>query len=513
MKLLGIFSTVKDFLTSPLRLGAIEISPTSLKYLLIRGNTIVQASLRLPPGVLERGVIKNRPVFVAALKNLHAQITQKQSTINVILAIPSSLVFAQMFTVPIVAKENLDESIKLNLQMTSPNKIEESYYDYQEIKINKDLGHLDLLGAFTATEPINEYQKALEEANFVPVAVEFPGMSLARLIRQRWGGIDLDQRYLLLYLSAEGVLLGIIKNGNLAFNHYTPWQDSTAANPAAALDFTEAKDVIKREIQRVLNFYLSRTGKSIEEIILVSPVFNYEIVKMATEDLKLKIRNLSIAELPKLQPSWFPALGAALRGLTSRGKDVDISLAAASSQTEFYQERALNFVALWRNILISTFVIIIGAFVTVDSIFVQQQKQAEDLIANSRDLSINNEEKDVQKKIADFNAQLEKVSLAAANESTWSPTLILLNKLAGPEFTINSLQIASKSKLEATMAGQAISSASAFALEARMNANSYIGTVDGKPGVYLSAYDLVEKVPGAPVTIPTFPILFKSWPK
>jgi Tfp pilus assembly PilM family ATPase len=436
MKFSRIFANVHDFLTSPLRIGAVEISSTSLKYLLIRGNTIVQASLRLPPGVLEHGALKNRAVFVAALKNLHDQITTKQKPINVILTIPSSLVFAQMFTVPMVAKENLDESIKLNLQMTSPNKIEESYYDYQEVKINKDLGHLDLLGAFTAIEPINTYQSALEEGGFAPVAVEFPGMSLARLIKQRWGGIDLDQRYLLLYLSADGALLCILKNGNLAFNHFTPWH-TTADSPAESLDFTQAQEVIKRELQRVLNFYLSRTGKAIEEVILVSPVFNYEIVKLITEELKLKARNLSIAELPKLQPSWFPTLGAALRGLTSRGKDVDISLAAASSQTEYYQERALNFIDLWRNIIVGTLIVIIAAFTLIDVVFRQEQASANERLDASVDPSKNQDGSVVQENIAIFNALLEKIGTAATKEKSWSPVLSLIEDNASAEIALD----------------------------------------------------------------------------
>ncbi len=482
MRLSSILSNIHDLLTSPLRIGAIEISSTSIKYLLIRGNTIVQASLRLPPGILEHGAIKNRPLLVAALKNLHDQITTKQKKINAILTIPSSMVFAQMFTVPMVAKENLDESIKLNLQMTSPNKIEESYYDYQEVKINKDLGHLDLLGAFTAIEPINAYQSALDEAGFVPVAVEFPGMSLARLIRQRWGGIDLDQRYLMLYISADGALLGILKNGNLAFNHFTPWRTAGDGGSAEALDFPQAKEVIKRELQRVLNFYLSRTGKMIDEVILVSPVFNYEIVKLATEELKLKVRNLSIAELPKLQPGWFPVLGAALRGLTSRGKDTDISLAAASSQTEYYQERALNFIDLWRNIIIGTFIVIIAAFVLIDVVFRREQASADERLAVSIDPSKNQDGSIVQNNIATFNALVEKIGQAATKEKVWSDTLSLIEQNASADIALDLISNDGRGKPEGprklTISGRGTSEDAVLKFKNKLASQPAIKTVE-----------------------------------
>lgn len=435
MILYRILSAAKDFLSSPLRIGALEVSTTALKYLLIRGNTIVQASLRLPPGVIEKGVVKDRAVFVAALKNLHTQITPKPRPINIILTIPSSLVFAQSFTVPIVAKENLGEAIKLNLQMISPNKIEDSYYDYQEIKLNKDLGHLELLGAFSPAASINDFESALQEANFVPVSIEFPGLSLARLIYQRWGGIELEQNYLLVYLSSEGVLMMILKNGNLAFNHFTSWEAS--GQSTATFTFESVKDMLRREMQRVMNFYLSRSGKPLTEAILISPIFNYEVVKLASEELKIKIRNLTIAELPKLQPSWFPALGAGLRGLISRSKDTDISLAATGSQVEYYQERTLEFISLWRNIIIGTLVLVLAAFVTTDTVFYKQQAQLESRLENTFDGNTLKNSILVREKITAFNTLLETIEKMSKEENTWSPLLISVAKIADTSISID----------------------------------------------------------------------------
>ena len=469
--------SARDFLTSPLRIGALEISATAIKYLLIRGNSIVQASLRLPPGVIEKGAVKNREVFIAALKSLHTQITPTAKPINVILTIPSNLVFAQSFNVPIVAKENLEEAIRLNLQMVSPNKIEESYYDYQEIKMNKDLGHLDLLGAFTPLGPVDEYEKALRATNFVPVAIEFPGLSLARLIRQRWGGIELEQHYLLIYISGEGVLMMILKNGNLAFNHFATWQETGTGATTTPLNFEQVREMLKREMQRVMNFYMSRTGKTIEEAVLVSPVFNYEIVKLASEELKLKIRNLTIAELPKLQPSWFPVLGAALRGLLSRSRDTDISLAAASSQTEYYHERAMNFVGLWRNILAGTLILILAAFVTIDTAFSREQKQLAFRIENEFDTEVLKDSAAVQAKITTFNKLVGMVSETGKKETAWSPLLTSLKKIAGKEITLDRVFFG-KNDPKAILTGHGISDDAILAFKDRLSKDERIAGVD-----------------------------------
>jgi hypothetical protein len=470
MKPFDLFHKLKDVLISPLRIGALEVSSTSIKYLLVRGTSIVQASLRLPPGVVEKGVIKNHDVFIAALKNLHLQISPALKPINVILTVPSNLVFTQAFDVPMVAKESLPEAIKLNLQMVSPNKIEESYYDYQEIKINKDLGHIDLLGAFTAIPPIDEYEKALRATNFIPVAVEFPGLALARLIRERWGGIELEQHYLLIYVSGEGVLMMILKNGNLAFNHFSPWQDANGQN-TTPLNFTEVKELIKREIQRVMNFYMSRTGKSIEEAVLISPVFNYEIVKVASEDLKLKIRNLTIAELPKLQPSWFPALGSALRGLISRSKDTDISLAATGSQAEYYEERALEFIDLWRNIILGTLVLVLGSFILIDTVFYRQEKQLGTWVAEAVDETTVKGSVMVREKIASFNKLLSTIDSTVKNENSWSPTLINLQKLAEKNISFDRILI-NKADLHGSISGRGSSDEAILAFKDRLEKDS-----------------------------------------
>ena len=471
-----IFQHIRDALTSPLRIGALEVSTTAIKYLLIRGNTIVQASLRLPPGTIEKGVIKNRPVFVAALQNVHSQIGKREQSINVIMVVPSTLIFAQSFNVPIVASDDLAEAIRLNLQMVSPNKIEESYYDYQEIKVNKDLGHIDLLGAFAAMGPMDEYEKALREAAFIPVATEFPGLSLARLIRERWGGIELEQQYLLMYVSGDGVLMMIIKNGNLSFNHFTPWQE-IGAEHTESLTFPQVQALIKREMQRVMNFHLSRTGKSLEEAVLISPVFNYEIVKMASEDLKIKIRNLTIAELPKLQPGWFPALGAALRGLLSRSKDSDVSLAAANSQTEYYHERVYNFIGLWRNIVIGSLIVILAAFTMVDTIFRREQLQLQTSLASTFDANTLKASAMVVEKINTFNESLATIETTTKKEVRWSPTLALLVKTAGTDIALERVFIG-KGDLHGLLNGRGATDEAILAFKDRLLKQESVASVD-----------------------------------
>ena len=456
---------LKDILTSGVAVGGLEISATSLKYLLVKNETIIQASLRLPPGIIEKGAIKNRKNFIEALKNLHGQISPANKIVASILTLPSNLVFTQSFSVPIIEKEHLEESIKLNLQMISPNKIEDSYYDWQEIKINKDLGQLELLGAFAARIVIDEFTTALTEAGFNCVAVEFPGLALARLIRERWGGIEAEQQYLLIYVNSEGLLLVILKNGNVYFNHFTLWQNAAIAG--STFTFDQIKNFLSQELQRVVNFYVGRAGKQISEAILISPVFNYEIVKMISEQMNIKIRNLTIAELPKLQPNWFPVLGSGLRGTVSRSRDTDITLTPTNTQVEYYQERTVTFIGLWRNIIVGTFIFIFAAAITIDTLLIKEQTRlSTKLTTEFSDQDLQNSQS-VQSKITDFNHQLDFIEKTSNLETRWSPIISEIAFVSN-DITIDRLFL-DKINQKGVITGQAKTESSAVEYKNRLS--------------------------------------------
>ncbi|PIR86696.1 MAG: hypothetical protein COU11_04265 [Candidatus Harrisonbacteria bacterium CG10_big_fil_rev_8_21_14_0_10_49_15] len=461
--------TIKNLLTSSLPIGGLEISDTTLKFLLIKNTTVTQASLRLPPGIIKGGLITNEKLAVAALKNLHAQITPLQKPLPVVVTLPSQLVYAQAFSVPLVDAEHLEESINLNLQMLSPNELENSYYDYEQIKENKNLGNLDLLGAFIKSDIVDSYTSTLRAANFTAIAVEFPGLSLARLIAERWGGLAEDQQYLVISLNSQGVLLLILKNGNLYFNHFTAWGEivASAAGSAQNITFEAIKGFLTEEIRRVLNFYIGRFGRSIEEAILVSPLFNYEIVKLSQEAFSLKIRNLSITELPNLKPNWFPALGSALRGLISRARDTAISLTKTKAQAEFYQERLLHFVSLWSNIAIGTFIFILIVYTFIDTSFAGEKER----LARKTQVEFSTEDiaarSALQENLAELGKLLDMTSNIANSEKIWSNLFARLSELAGDQITIERF-IASQSNNQATLAARTGSETSAIAFKNRL---------------------------------------------
>jgi len=471
-KILGPLSRL---ITSSLPIGGLEISDSSLRFLQVKNNSVVRASLRLPPKIIQDGVLKDARLFTDALRGLHQQINDKPKPINVILIIPSALIYAQSFSVPILEKKQMSEAIDLNLQMLSPNDIDKSYYDYQEISENKSLGTVDLLGAFVKGDVIDDYKKIIKASGFNIIAIEFAGLALTRLIKQRWTGLTTDQRYLVVSLDSSGVLMLILKNGNLYFNHFTPWKEIVqSAKDSEKFEFKDIKEFFSREVQRVLNFYLGRFGNSLQESILISPSFNYEIVKLLSEEFKLKIRNLAIAELPKLRPTWFAALGAGLRGLVSRSKDTEISLTQTEAQTEYYFERGLHFLAIWRNIALSVLVFLLIAFTATATFFRQEAQKLENKTASEFSIEDARVQIEAQKEISYFNDLVDSIAGAVDQESGLSFFMSELNRLAGE--TILLTRINHNIGALVSLAGVADSQQDAIAFKKRLDSYpDYIG--------------------------------------
>lgn len=468
MKIIDRLKKISQSLLTHPTVGGLEISHSSLKYLTIQGTkTVVQASLKLPPGIIEQGKPVNGEQLIAALKSLRSQITPTTAPVNIILVIPSSLVYAQAFSVPLMAAKEQEEAIDLNLQMISPGKITESYYDWQEIKINEAAGHIDLLGAFASAEVIDQYTAALTAANFNVVSVEFPGLALSRLVKERWqstGGID---QYLLLYMNSEGLLISILKNANLYFAHFTPWSDVVTATQERPIAFTDIQAFITQEIQRVLAFYLSKSGHSLSSAILISPMFNYEIVEIASQKFSLDVKNLSISELPDLSSTWFPVLGASLRGLIPRSKDTFLSLSETSAKTEYYQERALSLLSLCRNIVTGALIFVFIAYLIVDGVFYRTESSNR---AQSSTLKTNINTAEVialRDSATQFNQLVTLAGVAKSHEANWFPIFDALRLAAGANVSISRI-FADKNNLSLIITGTATNELAAINFKGRV---------------------------------------------
>ena len=320
-------------LSSPPKVGGLQISNSAIRFVLINKGKSQATALRLTPGTIKEGRVQDRNAFITALNNLHQIIIpdQLEKEIRVIVTLPAELVYTKSFSVPNIDKKILKESAQLNLKMISPIPVNNAYTSWQIISETNN--SYELLGAFAEKAIVNEFLDILEEAKFFPMAFEFPALALTRVVNKT---ITLKSKPVLVFhLSSDGLNLSILKNGALYFDYFRSWQ--SIQGDQRQITKSAFEEVLINEVQKVINFNLSRFKENLGQVILSAPGFENEVKTLLENQFQLEIMPLQVRSFASLDPQMLVALGSALRGLVERSKDILISLSPISSVEEFYR--------------------------------------------------------------------------------------------------------------------------------------------------------------------------------
>jgi hypothetical protein len=419
-------------------IGGLEVGDSDLKFLLVKGSNFVSTSVKLPVGTIIEGKIKDKESFKASLLKLHSQITPKQKKkIYAVLNISDADVYTQTFNLPAAAAGNLEEAARLNLQMISPTDFSTVYADWQKIgEIDIDGGQLEILGAFANRQIIDDYVECLKETNFVVAAVEFSSLAISRLVSKSENG----NPFILFRLDAGGLSFSLIKNNNLYFNRFVSWP----ATEERSISLGALKDLIVRETQRVLNF----AGKffpqdQIKDILLIAPALEDKISQIIAENFSVSSRRFTL-ESTKMSSDWFGVFGSASRGLTSRAKDIFISLASVGTEEEFRRHRIINFIKIWRNIILTSFSFVLMIFIAADIFLAKTVGSLNNQIANLTNQPDQNVFNKIEEDAKNFNAKIELALKAKNQVSDWAPFLEKIKNLTGGEIEIDRIFIQSK---------------------------------------------------------------------
>ncbi len=433
-------------------IGGLEISDSTLKFVIIKENKLTPISVNLPTGTLEEGKIKNNENLKAALLKLHSQISSKtKKKIYVVANIPDVDIYIQVFNLPIVALDNIEEAAKLNLQMISPIDFYSVYADWQRVgEINIDGRQLEILGAFISKKVIDEFVECLRSANFVVVAIEFSGLALSRLVS---GLAGMPNTFLSLYLTGSGLNFSLIKNHNLYFNHFVSW----SSGEERQISFNTIKEIILKETQKILNFASSHWPDTpIKDILLATPALDEKITQVIMENFPLSVKKLSLPsklvdpegkwlinskQLSSLTPDWFSVLGSALRGLIARSKDIIISLTSTGTEEEFRQHQVMNFVRIWRNLILTSLSFLLIAFVILEVFLIKTADSLANQTANLSNLPAIEKINKLQEEAKDFNIKVASALKAKEQIYDWSPFFEKIKDLAGSDVVIERLFI------------------------------------------------------------------------
>lgn len=400
------------FLRARPLVGGLEISDAALRFAEWTGDKWITASLRLPPGLVENGKIKDREQFLAALRELHLEIAGPQKThkkIGAVVSLSSIDIYTQTFSLPVIEGENLERAIQLNIQIASPIAASETYSGWQIVGEDKDAVRLELLFAFINRDLVDEMISALRTANFVPHSLEPRGLSLARVIRQLGEGFNPARPYIVLSIDESGLELLVIRRAQLYFQYFTPWADIYGGERQISQEAFDA--AIVRSLHQVMNFYRSHWSEPLGDIYLITPGLREEVTRVIGENFSFNVLDLQLKGI-SVTPDWLAAFGAALRGISRPNLDREMTLLGISAQEEFRREQILNFLEFWRVLMPTSLGLLLAVFVLAETFLIRLNKnldtRAAEIVRSDRSAEI----KGLQTQAEEFNRSVALIQNA-----------------------------------------------------------------------------------------------------
>ncbi len=436
-KLLKVLSPMPE-------IGGVEISDSTVKFALVKREKSIFVSLNLAAGTMSEGRVLDKNKLKESLKELHARITPKlKKKVYVVVNISDNNIYAQSFNLPAAAFNNLEEAAKLNLQMISPMDFSTAYSDWQKIGETKnDGGQLEVLGAFISKGAVDDIIECLKDANFVIAAVEYAGLAISRVVS---AALPQNSDFILMYLGANGLNFIFIKNSNFCFSHFAPWPSGEERQ----IKMSVIEEMVVSEMQKTLNFVGSHWPETqIKNIFFATPVLDEKLTEIINKNFGIQPQkvilpaslkdvagqwNADDKQMVSLGSDWFSVLGSALRGLIPRSKDIIISLASAGTEEEFRQHRIINFIKMWRNVVLASVSLILLSFISVDLFIVSIGKKVDSQLLNLSNLSISQEITNLQVLAKDFNAKVDLALKAKEEVYNFSPVIERIIVLANDE--------------------------------------------------------------------------------
>src|SRR3989344_2062706 len=413
-------------------IAGLEIRDSAVRIIQLRDGNIRRAAVSLEPGVIEDGKVKDRNRFLAALKKIRSQWSSPREKISAIAVIPAGTVYAQLFSIPFIAVANFNEAARLNLESVSPVEITSAYIDWQQVGIQDKDGKVDILGAFVQRPIIDDYIGTMKEAGFLPLAIEFPSLALARVIKEYGAGIDTAKSYLVMQVASDGVNFMILRNGNVYFDYFASWKSvQSEGKNAREISFNDFQAMILREMKKVVTFYESRWSGRAEALLLITESLAPEITEFVKSNFNLSVTEVRLRDWPDITPSWLVSFGGAVRAAIARAQDKFISVMPVGTERGYLQSEIMFFIKIWRNVIIATLSFLTILFIFADGFLVSTARQLDYQSASISGQPEGPVVITLQEKARVFNQLVDKVLFAKERSIPQSPLFIALNQLAG----------------------------------------------------------------------------------
>jgi len=424
----------KDFLKKLVpeeEFGALEISEKNVRYLLISKYDLkvrIFAEIKLEPGVVVKGELKNRAGLISALieikKAAHCDDSKKACS-PVIVSLPATNFFFNVLELPDISDVSFDEAVRLNISQSMPISLDSAYFDWQNLGVNLKTLQREFLAGVAPRAKIDAFLDCLAQVGFQALALESRSLSLLRNFNYFSQTIEKNITLLLVEIGEDGMSFLVGKAGKLFFDFYLYWDEIPEARDQK-ITRENLETILAREVQRIIEYFSLHGQEQVTNFSLFSPTLKKELEDFIA--LKFNLHHVVIA-LPVVssdRPSdiFSGLLGASLRGsLIPRELDDIISLMPEGTEKIYRDKQLSNFVSLWSKISIagiSGVVIILGSVFLVLS---RERAKITDQLNSLKNIPGAEEIMLLDQEARDFNQNVQQIAALEKKHQNWSDFL------------------------------------------------------------------------------------------
>lgn len=484
----NFFNKTISFLSAQPLVGGLEVSDQVLRLAYYEHKAWQMAAVRLAPGVLEKGKIKDAAAFAAALHELKLKVPfKKKKKMNVVISLSSVNMYGQVFSLPKMEGKDFENAVDLNVRMLSPVDIAQTYFGWEILGDDSGGVKMEIATAFVDKALVDAMTQALYTAGFITVGVESRALALVRVFRERGVNVDAQKPYLLIDIDNSGIDFLIVRKGKLYFEYVTQWED--LADDKGQIYITKFQEALVANVRQVMNFYPQHWPEPLAGVVLAASAFEKEAEEAVRSSISLPVLPIALKVDQQISSEWVVALGCSLKGDGGGSGNSEINLSGEAAIDTFHEEQLLDFMALWRVII----PVVLGCLVIV---FVG----ADDFLATTK-AGINVPPAIGEQEVAAMNALEasstafnESVALVANAEAQLSRNYLLVpdieNMAAANGVTIDQLSFQGAG-IPASLNGTTQSEAQIAAFKSAVTADPHLSAVDlplsniqGENGVY-----------------------------
>lgn len=474
-------------------IAGMEISDRSIRLVRLGADMGVarEAHVPLAPGVVEDGKIMDKAAFEGALRGLRvATGAGQKGSVPVVVSISPAQVYAQAFSLPYLVGDALEDAALLNLRVISPIDFETAYADWQEVAPGEEdsaRSEVRAIGAFAERSAVDPYSASLGSCGFVPVAIEFASLSVARAISEALDPSLARDPSLAIGMTESGVMFFIMDGGVPYFTRFMSWdavvgpREADGRSAGATID--RLKAVTGMELRRLLDFYRSKWKGSIGRVFVMNAASNADIAGWIKEEFPLEV--FAVGGYQGTDRACMAACGAAIRGRMPRGMDRLISLAPAGTEEQYFRSRIVGFLSFWRRIVWGGITAVLVASFLLDMVAARVEEGAVRRAGGSGSVA-GVAIRDLEDQAAAFNALTAKAGMASALAVRIGGGIGAIIEAGRTGVVVTSVRVGSSPK-SATIMGTADTEQAAVAFKGRVADNPLIERIDMPLSAIVSA--------------------------